>query len=300
MSDGLDLRYPSASQNDKERANAVFSGAILIYRALPAMCDLVECIRDITRATLKLSDPCSAESTLGSSDFRSRASAARQIVREDNDVARLYRVVLREAGVDVSAIFYDHFKLRFQPSHDDSRTRYMRDLPVHRDTWGSNIHAQINWWAPIWPVTADRTIGMFPAFWNEPVLNTSAQWSYREFVRQLNADKNTVYPMLPFCEGPLSPSDAVPVVIEPGDIMAFSGAHLHCSIPNHSGIVRISTEIRTVSAHDLVNSRAAHNVDCNASVSQFDWFRQIETGESLAHHLAASEHKFSNMADTGS
>lgn len=300
MSDGLDLRFPSSPQNDSDRASAVFSGAVVIYRALPAMFELVECIRDITREALKLGDPCSAESMLGSSDFRSRASTARQIVREDDDVARLYRAVLREAGVDLSAVFYDHFKLRFQPSRDVFRTRYMRDLPVHRDTWGSNVHAQINWWAPIWPVTTDRTIGMFPAFWNAPVLNTSADWSYPEFIRQMNADKNAAYPMLPHCVDSLSPSDAEPVVIEPGDIMAFSGAHLHCSIPNHSGIVRISTEIRTVSAHDLVNSRAAHNVDCNASASQFDWFRQIETGESLAHHLAASEHKFSNMADTGS
>ena len=264
------------------------------------MLELVECIRDITRQALKVTDPCLAESLLESSDFRHRASSARQVVRENDDVASLYRAVLREAGVDVSAAFYDHFKLRFQPSNDVSRTRYMRDLPVHRDTWGSNVHAQINWWAPIWPVTNDRTIGMFPALWDVPVLNTSADWSYPEFIRQLKADKNTAYPMLPYCIDSLSPSDAVPVVIEPGDIMAFSGAHLHCSIPNQSGIVRISTETRTVSAHDLINSRSAKNVDCNAPASQFDWFHHIETGESLAHHLEATEHKVPNVAGSDS
>ena len=173
-SDALDLRYPSSSQNDRDRASAVFSGAVVIYRALPAMLELVECIRDITRQALKVTDPCLAESLLESPDFRHRASSARKVVRENDDVASLYRAVLREAGVDVSAAFYDHFKLRFQPSNEVSRTRYMRDLPVHRDTWGSNVHAQINWWAPIWPVTTDRTIGMFPALWDVPVLNTSA------------------------------------------------------------------------------------------------------------------------------
>ncbi len=299
-SDALDLRYPSSSQNDRDRASAVFSGAVVIYRALPAMLELVECIRDITRQALKVTDPCLAESLLESPDFRHRASCARQVVRENYDVASLYRAVLRVAGVDVSAAFYDHFKLRFQPSNDVSRTRYMRDLPVHRDTWGSNVHAQINWWAPIWPVTNDRTIGMFPALWDVPVLNTSADWSYPEFIRQLKADKNTAYPTLPYCVESLSPSDAVPVVIEPGDIMAFSGAHLHCSIPNQSGIVRISTETRTVSAHDLINSRSAKNVDCNAPASQFDWFHHIETGESLAHHLEATEHKVPNVAGSES
>ena len=40
VANGLDLRYPSSSQNDKERANAVFAGAVLIYRALPAVQNL--------------------------------------------------------------------------------------------------------------------------------------------------------------------------------------------------------------------------------------------------------------------
>ena len=284
MANGLDLRYPSSSQNDKDRANAVFSGAVLIYRALPAMYELVDCLREITRQEIGLNDPCVAESELESADFRRRAGRARQIVRESDDVARLYRSVLLETGVDVSAIFYDHFKLRFQPSNDISRTRYMRDLPVHRDTWGSNVHAQINWWAPVWPVRADRTIGMFPALWNVPVSNTSAAWSYGEFTQHLKADKDTNYPMLPHCSDPPSISEAVPIVIAPGDIMAFSGAHLHCSIPNRSGVARISTETRTVSARDLHHSRSAKNVDCDASVSQFHWFRHLDTGESLANH----------------
>ena len=296
MANGLNLRYPSSPQNDRDRASAIFSGAVVIYRSLPAMCELVECIREITRQALGLSDPCSAESELQSADFRHRARCARQVVRENSDVARLYKAVLREAGVDVSAIFYDHFKLRFQPSHDVSRTRYMRDLPAHRDTWGSNIHAQINWWAPIWPVTTDRTIGMFPALWNVPVPNTSAKWSYRALIQQLKADKNTAYPMLPHCVDPPSMSEVVPVVIEPGDIMAFSGAHLHCSIPNQSGVARISTETRTVSAHDLTYSRSATNVDCDALVSQLDWFRHIETGKSLANHVLGSESKLSEPA----
>ena len=296
MANGLDLRYPSSSQNDTDRANAVFSGAVLIYRALPAMNELVDCLREITRQELGLHDPCVAESELESADFRHRAGRARQVVRESDDVARLYRAVLQETGVDVSAIFYDHFKLRFQPSYDISRTRYMHDLPVHRDTWGSNVHAQINWWAPVWPVKADRTIGMFPALWNVPVSNTSAAWSYGEFTQHLKADKDTNYPMLPHCADPPLISEAVPIVIAPGDIMAFSGAHLHCSIPNRSGVARISTETRTVSARDLHHSRSAKNVDCDASVSQFDWFRHVETGESLANHALRSEIKLSEAA----
>jgi ectoine hydroxylase-related dioxygenase (phytanoyl-CoA dioxygenase family) len=173
----------------------------------------------------------------------------------------------------------------------------MRDLPAHRDTWGSNIHAQINWWAPIWPVKSDRTIGIFPALWDVPVANTSAEWDYREFMQQIKADKNTGHPMLPQCAEPPPASEAVPIIIDPGDIMAFSGAHLHCSIPNQSGVARISTETRTVSAHDLLHTRAAKNVDCKALDSQFDWFRNIETGDPLTRYVLAPENKLSDSTD---
>lgn len=289
MLENLDLRYRTAAETDQERASAVFSGAILVYRSLPTMHDLVRCLREITLREIALSDPCSAEAVLGPKEFRHRASRVRQIVRGSAEVGKLYKTVLMEAGVDVSALFYDHFKLRFQPSNEATRSRYMLDLPAHRDTWGSNIHSQINWWAPVWPVTADRTIGIFPAQWNVPVSNSSGEWSHSELMQRIRGDGSTEYPMLPQCAAPPSSTKAVPIVIQPGDIMAFSGAHLHCSMPNQSGLVRISTETRTVSAHDLFYSRAAKNVDCGASVRHLDWFRHIETGDSLADHVSAVE-----------
>ena len=292
LTDKLDLRYRTAAENDRDRAKAIFSGSILVYRSMPAMHELVECLREITLQEIALSDPCSAELVLASKEFRYRAGCARRVVRESVDVARLYKKVLLEAGVDVSALFYDHFKLRFQPSDKASRSRYMRDLPSHRDTWGSNIHAQINWWAPVWPVTADRTIGIFPALWNTPVPNLSAEWNYEELMKDIRAKNSSDYPMLPKCVTSPSLNEALPVIIQPGDIMAFSGAHLHCSIPNRTGLARISTETRTVSAHDLIHSRSAKNIDCGASISHFDWFHHIETGESLAHHYSNKSGSF--------
>ena len=212
MVQSLNLRYRTAAESDQDRANAIFSGAVLVYRSLPAMHALVGCLREITLLEIGLNDPCSAESMLGSREFRRRASCVRLTVRENIDVGRLYKKVFTEVGVDVSAIFYDHFKLRFQPSNEATRSRYMLDLPAHRDTWGSNIHSQINWWAPVWPVTVDRTIGIFPAQWHVPVSNFSADWSYRELMQHLRRDESTEYPMLPQCRVPPSPAEAVPVI----------------------------------------------------------------------------------------
>ena len=76
----LDLRYRASSDSDEDRAEAIFSGAVLVYRALPAMRELVACLREITQREIDLINPCLAESVLESADFRHRASCARKIV----------------------------------------------------------------------------------------------------------------------------------------------------------------------------------------------------------------------------
>jgi hypothetical protein len=44
--------------------------------------------------------------------------------------------------------------------------------------------------------------------------------------------------------------DVIPVPA-PGQVLLFSGAQLHKSIPNTSGLARYSVDFRTVNTHDL-------------------------------------------------
>lgn len=68
------------------------------------------------------------------------------------DVQRLFRAALSEAGVALEETCWDRVRLRVQPSgggFDEvsaERTatgKYSCTLPLHRDTWGSNISAQV-------------------------------------------------------------------------------------------------------------------------------------------------------------
>ena len=94
----LDLRYRTSPDSDEERATAIFSGAVLVYRALPAMHELVDCLREITQREIDSIDPCRRR--IGISEFRHRAGRARQIVRQNGDVAP-FKAVLVEAGVNI-------------------------------------------------------------------------------------------------------------------------------------------------------------------------------------------------------
>ena len=91
-----------------------------------------------------------------------------------------------------------------RPAWDDYRGRRMRDLPAHRDTWGSNIMAQINLWGPVFPVEPGATMVIWPALFDRAVPNTSAEWDL-ERLREAPGR----YPLLPECRAPLDGADAV-------------------------------------------------------------------------------------------
>jgi len=45
--------------------------------------------------------------------------------------------------------YWDKFVVRIAPAKNKFGYREASRIGVHRDTWGTNIHQQINWWAPI-------------------------------------------------------------------------------------------------------------------------------------------------------
>jgi hypothetical protein len=66
--------------------------------------------------------------------------------------------------------------------------------------------------------------------------------------------------------------------IEPGDLLCFSGAHVHVGVPDSAGVARFSVEVRTVNAGDVADDYGAPNVDGEAPRVAKDWFRLVDDG----------------------
>lgn len=75
-------------------------------------------------------------------------------------------------------------------------------------------------------------------------------------------------------------------VTEPGDLLCFSGAHLHASVPNTTGVARFSVEVRTADVGDVAESRGAPNPDGEAPRVASDWFRHVRDGTPLPAAVA--------------
>jgi len=57
--------------------------------------------------------------------------------------------VLSAIHTDLDETYGDGVVIRVQPPCSGAKGERLEPLRAHRDTWGSNLPAQINWWAPL-------------------------------------------------------------------------------------------------------------------------------------------------------
>jgi hypothetical protein len=255
--------------DDERRSEALFGGDLLIFKDVAALRRLSALARGLLTETFGEA-PAHAQFALPPEEFAARASELAERWRRHPEAVEGFREVLRDVGVELDRGYWDWLHLRIQPHQDATETG---TLGYHRDTWSSNVYAQANWWAPMLPITRERTIALYPAYWSRPLANTSATWDL-ERVREM--------PLVPRPTEPVDTDSELRIVIEPGDLLCFSGAHLHASVPNTSGATRFSVELRTVSAGDVEGGRGAPNVDGEAPRVAWRWFKGITSSASLA------------------
>ena len=252
-------------------AERAFLGERILLSGLPALDALLDHARTIAFDAFE--DPVGDEARLDGEVWKERATAARLRFMRSDEAPDLLRALFVELGFDPETTYCDRAILRFQPGRDSCRSRRLRDLPPHRDSWGSNLMTQLNWWAPVFPVEPGATMEIWPDRFDRPVANNSAEWD----LEALRAARGA-YPLLPEADArPEEPGE--PVLIRPGELLCFSGAHLHASRPNRTGRTRISIDLRSV---DIADATGAPNVDGRAPHVAYDWFHRLSDGASLA------------------
>lgn len=270
------VRVVSGALEDGQRREAVYGGGLLVFEKVPPMVELCAYADALIREAFETEDPVRAQFGLGRGEYLSRVEALQKRFRKDDAAKELFLAALGHVGVDLRRTFWDWLYLRVSPHGDEHAGRRTAGLGFHRDTWSSNVYAQTNWWAPIYPVTAGRTVAFYPAYWERPIENTSRGWDLEE-IRAGRSDA----PVVPGPTETVDTASGLRPVIEPGDLLCFSGAHLHASVPNTTGVARFSVEVRTVDAGDATKGRGAPNVDGGAPRVASGWFRHVEDGATL-------------------
>ncbi|MBA3795235.1 MAG: hypothetical protein H0X19_14025 [Rubrobacter sp.] len=270
------VRVVSGALEDGTRRGSVYGGDLLVFKDVPPLREFCAFADALIREAFETEDPVRAQFGLGRDEYLSRVEALQRRFRKDDAAKELFLAALGHVGVDLRRTSWDWLYLRVSPHGDEHAGRRTAKLGFHRDTWSSNVYAQTNWWAPIYPITAGRTIAFYPAYWDEPLKNTSREWDLEE----IRAGGSSA-PVVPGPTETVDTASELRPVIEPGDLLCFSGAHLHASVPNTTGVARFSVEVRTVDTGDVADGRGAPNLDGEAPRVASGWFRSVGDGTPL-------------------
>lgn len=254
--------------------DAIYAGEILRFKNIEPIAQLVARLRELAIAATAPHDPITLHKTVDHPEAIELLDNYQQASLTDNDVVRSWHATLKTIGLRAQDTAVDRLLARVQTPRTSEETIDLVTAPLdtHRDTWASNLYEQVNWWAPVYDIDESATMELYPGLFETAVPNTSEDFDIVELRReQINSTK-----VVPRLLEPVTDESAFRVVLEPGDLLAFSGAHLHRSVPNNSDRTRYSLDTRTIHIPDSLDERGAPNVDGNAPWRTPGWFNRID------------------------
>lgn len=253
---------------DEERRKRLFAGDLFLTSrsaASEALCDhAIEFISDAFGAR----DPQKAQFDLSVSEFIALVGPLKTKFTNDTGTKQLLRNLLVELKCDLQETYFDVPRLRIVPHGGYLSAGVSYAYKAHRDIWYSSPACQVNVWMPVFDVLPERAMSFFPAYFSEPVANSSADFDYGEWCEfgRRNAatqvSQDTRKHPLPLEDVDLS--SELRIAGTKGDSIMFSACHLHATAANQSGSTRFSLDFRTINLSDLRSARGGPSVDCKA------------------------------------
>jgi hypothetical protein len=252
---------PAVSGDDLRQQ--LYTGNLIILTRLRTLNDFVEYTREQLTELFAPHDPEHVHEHIDPPEMAKILSAWKPRFIHSDRSKKLVRAVIEEAGFPAEDTHYDLPKPRTSFPVGHLTTGVAVAFPWHRDAWYSAPAQQINWWLPIFPVREDNAMSFDLARFDQAVPNSSNTFDYY----QNNASRLTtatgVTREAQARPGAIDhrPDQELVVLPAPGQVLLFSGAQLHKSIPNTSGRARFSVDFRIVYTPDLMAGRGAPLVD---------------------------------------
>jgi hypothetical protein len=251
--------------DDRVRCYRLYGGQIFVFSPRAGSIALCEFAREMIEAVFDPLDPRRAQYSMSVEQYVAIVAPLKPKFIHHPRTKQLLQDLLKEVGCDMSKTYFDVPRLRMVTSDGylTSGVGYVHH--PHRDTWYSAPLCQLNWWIPIYDIDSASSLAFHPRYWSQPVRNTSSRFNYYEWnsVGRRNAAQHikTDARQQPRAEEPIELEPQVRVVCNAGGIILFSGAQLHSTVPNTSGLTRYSIDFRTVHIDDVVSKGGAPNID---------------------------------------
>ncbi|MCW2932521.1 MAG: hypothetical protein JWM19_3483 [Actinomycetia bacterium] len=250
-----------------ELRDELYAGSLVILTRLSSVAELVEHARLELTQLLSPHDPQHVHEHFSPEQMAGILGQWKPRFIHSERSRGFVRDIIKEAGFPADHTHFDLPKPRTSFPVGHLTTGIAFAFPWHRDVWYSAPRQQINWWLPVFPVRGDNAMEFDLTKFAKPVFNTSADFDYySNNVSRLTTARQVIgeRQARPAAEGHEQPH-SLTLLPAPGQVLLFSGAQLHKSIPNTSGLARYSIDFRTVDARDLLADRGAPLVDVSCT-----------------------------------
>jgi len=283
--------YVHSKMPDDERRERLYSGDIFVHAASDASLALCALARKILEEAFSPHAPETAQNHLLVEEYAAILSELKPAFIHHSECKILLPQLLADVGCNPDETYFDVPRLRTSTSDGYLTTGIAYAFHPHRDTWYSAPHCQINWWMPVFEFSADNGMEFYPRYFSEPVKNGSNTYNYYRWNRdsrgqaanQIGKDTR----VQPRPEEPMDLADRLRLVPAVGEMIVFSGAQMHASVPNDTGRTRISIDFRTVHLNDVRQRRGAPNVDSACTGTSLRDFLNCRDMNRLPEELVA-------------
>lgn len=264
--------------SDDARRRALYSGDIFVYAPTAATSSLCDFARDLIEKAFAPHDPRLIHEILPVEECVAILAELKPRFIHHPRCKEMLAEILMKLGCDADKTYFDVPRLRSAMPNDYLTAGIAYAFHAHRDTWYSAPFCQLNWWLPIYDLTEENCMAFHQRYWDEPVKNSSRTYNYARWnaegrktaAAQIKNDTREQ----PHAEKPLELEPSLRLLCPPGGIILFSGAQLHSTVPNTSGIARYSIDFRTVNRDDAAAQIGAPNINsaCTGTTMQ-DYLR---------------------------
>lgn len=272
--------YLNSGMDDAARRARLHAGDLFVFAPSAATRELIALARRMLEEALAPHDPRTVHRQLSAEQVATILGRLKPAFIHHPECKRLIPAIMAEHGIDLDQVYFDVPRLRSAyPSHFlSSGIAYA--FHAHRDTWYSAPMCQLNWWLPLYELDPNHAMAFYPRYFGEPVENNSQIYNYYEWNTRHRA--NAAQHVGADTREQPKPQQAlervtITLVPPPGGIVLFSGAQLHETVPNGTGLARYSIDFRTVHRDDVANRRGAANLNSRS------------TGTTMRDYLRASD-----------
>ena len=276
--------YLDAPVSDDERRRRLYDGQLFLFSPRPSVIALRDFGRRMVEEAFAPLDPRTAQFHMPVEQYVAILTRLKPAFIHHPDCKELLRAILREFGCDLEQIYFDVPRLRTSTAAGYLTAGIAYAFHPHRDTWYSAPQCQLNWWFPIYEIEPANGMAFHPRYFSQGVSNSSRIYNYdrwnRESRQTASQHIHTDTRPQPHALEPLELSPDIRLVPPPGGLILFSGAQLHSTVENTSGVTRFSIDFRTVHLGDVRERRGARNVDSECTGTTL---RDYLRGTDLSH-----------------